>query len=200
MSSSRSVSWYRLILHPADATAPVPDAAGLRATVASLGLLGAPFEFQGEQYFEPGEEFLDLVVFLGCSPVIELQRQDGSDGMPRMDRFCHVRLPPATDAAQLQLGDPAAAPRCPKCRTAIADWREWLTRWRAEPLQPSWRCPACQHAASAADIQWRQAGAVLRTRIELGGVHPYEAVPSESLLSGLERATAQPWKYFYARP
>lgn len=200
MPSAPAVSWYRLILHPADPLAVPAAPEALCETLTALGLVGEPFRYRGDNYFLPGARFLELVVFLGCSPVIELERQDDAAGEPQMTRFCHVRVPPVLAEPGLDLGDPAAAPRCPHCRAPVPDWRERLSHWRARPLAPLWQCPGCGQTASAAQINWRQAGAVVRSRIELAGIHPYEAVPADEFLTGLEQATGQPWKHYYARP
>ena len=200
MPSALEVTWYRLILHPAEPSGPVPEPGALAPVLAQVGLLGPSFSYQGRAYFVPGERFLDLVVFLGCSPVIALECQRDAEGEVHMARFCHVHLPAQRVAPYLHIGDPAAAPRCPHCRVPIRDWREWLPGWQARPLEGNWRCPACGQAASAAQIDWRQAAAVVRSGIELGGIHPYEAVPADELMAALEQATGRSWRYYYARP
>lgn len=200
MPDTLPTPWYRLVLYGADVSAAPVDPAVLFQHLARLGLLGAQFEFGGAPFYLPGERFLDLAVFLGCSPVIELAPQHDGSGAARMEAFCHVRLTPPFTQPRLEIGDPAVAPRCPRCRTAIADWRSQLPAWEAEPLRPQWQCPACGERARAARINWRQGAAVCRSRVELGGIHPYEAVPADELLDCLERASGQPWKYYYARP
>lgn len=200
MSASPPQHWYRLVLHPDDPTAFVEDDSRLRAALYDIGLLGEAFEFQGRQFFQAGPRFAELVVFLGCSPLIELERRDDEHGQPRMDAFCHVQLAAPEPAPRLWVGDPAAVPRCPHCRQAIPDWKEQLAQWRADPLGSTWRCPACGGSAGPAQLNWRQAGGVLRGRIELAGIHLYEAVPSDELLACLGQTGHGSWKYFYARP
>lgn len=200
MSRSAVISWYRLILHPADGGEELPDRDALLSTLHSLGFIGASFRHDDADYFIPGERFLELIVFLGCSPAIETHRQNREDGAPEMNAFCHVHLPAPLVAPALLLGDRDATPRCPGCRTPIADWRDWFARWQAQPTQVQWQCPVCAQKASAAAINWRQAAGVTRSRIEVGGIFPYEAVPSDELLTALQRATGLVWKYFYARP
>ncbi len=197
---SDPVSWYRLILYPGDAALPPVASANLAAVLADTGLAGESFHHRGLNYFLPGERFLDLIVFLGCSPVIELQRQDDEHGEPQMDRFCHIHVAAPLPAPRLHVGDVGSTPRCPSCRAPIAQWQQALSAWQEEPMRASWHCPACGASAAAAQIQWRQAAAVLRCGVELGGIHPFEAIPADELLSALERATSQPWRYYYVRP
>lgn len=200
MSSAPPVSWYRLILHPVDPTTPAAAPGALIAALGGVGLIGEPFQFQGQEYFLPGERFLELVVFLGCSPVIELQRQDDRDGQPEMTRFCHVHVPAAWPTPRLHVGDSGAAPRCPHCRAPIVGWQQQLPDWMAQPLAAIWHCPACGEAASTAQIDWRRAAAVMGSSVELGGIHPYEGVPADELLATLARVTSRPWTHYYARP
>lgn len=189
-----------MVLYGADVSAPGVQPETLRERLAAMALIGSPFQFQGRQYYLPGERFLELVVFLGCSPVIELERQDDAGGDPRMDAFCHIHLPDPSPQPEFELGDAAAAPRCPHCRASIQEWKHLLPQWQAQPVDELWQCPACDRPASAARINWRQAAAVRRSRVELGGIHPYEAVPADELLAGLEQTGSQRWKYYYARP
>lgn len=186
--------WHRLVLHPR-APEQAPSTNALAAALAGVGLLGAELVYRGERYYCAGERFLDLVVFLGCSPVIELAPQTDAAGEPLMAGFCHVHLPPACPAPRLWRGDPRVRPRCPHCREGIADP---LPVPALAPGSAELLCPACGRASAVAALDWRRSAAIACRFVEIGGIYPQEAIPAEGLLTALEAVGAGPWDYFYA--
>jgi hypothetical protein len=72
------LSAYRLLLYP------VQDCdTAIRPVLDKQGMLGNEL---GGGVFSAGENFLDHICFLGCSPDIELEPQTGK-------AFCYVQLP-----------------------------------------------------------------------------------------------------------
>lgn len=187
--------WHRLVLFPR-APHGVADAA-LAAALAEVGLAGPAYRYGTATWFRAGARFLDLVVFLGCSPAIELNPVLDADGVPRMDRFCHVRALETLGAPRLWVGDPRARPRCPRCRATLEQAAEALPRWVAQP-DVAVVCAACGARNAAAELAWRRAAGYARSFVEIGGIHPHEAVPADGLLAALEAAVGGSWDYFYA--
>jgi len=180
-----------LILHPAD-----PDAAmagdTLVAPLRKIGFIGASMDFQGRRHYRPGEDFLQLVTFLGCSPVVSLG-EPGKTG----DEFCHVAVHEPLEAPVLVAGANAKAPRCPACCQADSRWGE--TFRPGHPIGDEWRCPNCGQTAPAESLNWRQSAGIARTFIVVWGIFEGEAVHSQEFLTSLEGAGGGPWTCFYYR-
>ncbi len=175
-----------LILTPKDAAAEPPPVDAVEAALRDVGLISTPLAEPGR--FRVGERFLQLLAFLGCSPVVELDA-DGPNG-------CQVQLRPAGALPEWAGGSNAAVPRCPGCRQRIDDWRDRLPGWRAEPLAP-WSCPGCGRQTAPWALDWRQQGGFGRLFVEVWGIYPGEAVPGDELLEALRGAGGGAWRHFY---
>lgn len=175
----------RLVLTPCDTGASLPAQGELLRLLRELGLAGEQFEWQGEQHCLPGERFLDLISFLGCSPLINIEpTTDGSE-------FCHIVVA-RFDSPRFLAGKNTRQPRCPACKQGMPVWRDWVDT----PLTAH-RCPLCGAELQLAGLNWRRSAAVACAAISIYGVHDSEAVPTELLLTALERHTGQRWTYFY---
>ena len=190
---------HKLILAPVDPDAVPADADGLSTALQRLGLLGAPFPLAGRTHHLPGERFLDLVIFLGCSPVIALAPPPGTPTDPAVHAhaFCHISIWYAGEQPLFVHGRNTTPPRCIKCRRREEHWQALITAWASEAETYRWRCSGCGHQAQPFELDWRQSAGFGRFFIELWGIHPAEAVPSDALLNTLTRSTAAPWSYFY---
>lgn len=91
-----------LVLHPTDPVYAPESIAVIVDALRDVRLLGASYPPGGGHAYLAGEDFLEPVVFLGCSPTVQLEPV--ADG-----RFCHVRLPVPTPVPQFYAG--AALPR-----------------------------------------------------------------------------------------
>jgi hypothetical protein len=178
-----------LLLYPADPAVDPPGTDVLLAALAALGLVGARV---GADAFLPGQALARLVVFAGCSPHLVLEPP--ADG----GAFTQVRLHGPHAAARLLAGDNVAAPRCPACRARIADWRERLAGWMADPATPV-DCPGCGRVHPVSRLDWRGNAAAGRVFVEIGNVFPGEAVPAEALLDALGALGCGPWRYAWVR-
>jgi hypothetical protein len=183
---------YALILHPGDPERRGPGHAPLVAALAGLAFLGERLDCEGGDRFLPGERFLDLIAFLGCSPFVNLAPPEGLEACEALDRFCHIQVRETGDRLLFRRARHAPPPRCPSCRAPAQGW-EALATADAAP----WRCPACGRLAAAHELDWRQAAGIGRLFVEVWGVHPGEAVPGEEVLGTLERTTDCPWRWFY---
>lgn len=197
------MSASHLILLPGEADYPPSRRAALIEALRGLEFLGAamdmPVDMPGHchdetntgvkdgQCYQVGERFLDLLIFMGCSPAV---LTDPSQA--REQGFCHVYVPPAAPAPVFLAGEPLRAPRCPACAVPVPDWR---TRLWGGPFA----CPDCgEHNAPPYWIWGRRAGWA-RAWIEVHGVFDGEAVPGEELMRALSAPDGVQWRYLYGR-
>jgi hypothetical protein len=190
VSSSRHTG--HLLLAAADPEQE-PPTAPLLDHLHRTGLLGPPLDAGGGQHFLIGQAFLQLITFMGCSPLLELEPPP--DGGP----FCHLRIDGPWPAPQLRHGRNTRGPRCAACRTRFADWRELLPRWLERPMETSVQCPRCGHYQRPLDLTWRREAGFGRWFLVVEDVFPGEAVPVPALLEGLAGVTGGAWHYFYVR-
>ena len=176
---------YKLVLYPAVPEFTQLDSDVIITALKKCGLISAVMH---ENTFLPGDTFIELLSFLGCSPNIVLKPSDG-------DHFCHVRIKPVLADVHCLGHIATAIPRCPRCKHKLADWQQ----------TPDWQlgatactCPACHINTAMQNLDWKQACAYGRMAIDILNIHPFEAVPSESLLTILQTVTNVEWNYCYA--
>lgn len=154
-----------------------------------LGLIAGPLPDADDRWFA-GEDFLEHVMFMGCSPHIEFEPQ--GDNL----RFCHVRIPDSTTKPTISRDPRSPAPRCAACNQGLEDWFSGLTNDAACALPPT--CPHCDHMLSIEKIRWRKRSALSLSRIEIWNIFEREAVPSEGLLRRLLDSSGVHWTISYA--
>ncbi len=181
-----------LILHPKDPFA-APDRDAIVTRLEGLGFIADRFDFEGRPHLRPGDEFLHLLTFLGCSPVVAL----GAPGVTG-EEFAHVAIEESTPEPLFLAGENVKTPRCPSCGYRDEAWRTHLPTWSAAPHH-LWQCPECAAQHPFPDLRWRQCAGFGRLFIRIWGVFEGEAVPGEHLMTALEQLTGAPWKYFYLR-
>ena len=162
-----------------------PDSAGeVARLLGGMGLTGAA-QADDALLFDAGEQFLALVMFLGCSPQVSLDAQAAADGQP----VCRVRLHEAP-AVRLLASRPAPALRCPACRAPQScpdpvAYDRVLT------------CAACAESFPLHRLDWRRGAGFGCFFVEIENIFPHEAVPADGLMSGLEAFSGARWQYFY---
>ena len=75
-----------LLLHAADPRWQPKDTESLVRTSHELGLIGARWASEHADEFRAGERFLRLVMFLGCSPQVVLERELAEAGQQVCDK------------------------------------------------------------------------------------------------------------------
>ncbi|MEZ5542565.1 MAG: hypothetical protein R3F42_11045 [Pseudomonadota bacterium] len=194
-----SVTAYKLLLYPhAPDSAPVATAT-LAAALQAIGFIAGAVAVPDGVFYPAGERFLQLLVFLGCSPAIELEPPADPAALAAArasGAFCHVYLTAAT-TLQFRADRRAPAPRCPACRQPEADWRALVERWRHDPAASAWTCRSCRHRGRLSDLHFRKTAAFSRTWVEVRGIHPAEAVPTGDLLACLQDCGGGHWQYGY---
>ena len=191
---------HKLVIHPAQVDSPVVDTAALVSLLQTIGLVAAPTCNNPAFGYRAGEQFLQLVTFLGCSPAIELEPPLDPDECARAcanGSLCHIRLSPAQDRIRFRADSRLPAPRCPQCRKAENRWAELIERWHADSRLNQWECPECGYQGRLFDLNFRHRGAFGRSFIDIWGIHPAEAVPGETLLTTLGELSGGDWKYMY---
>jgi hypothetical protein len=193
------VTAYKLLLHPDDPDRTPPGAETLAAGLQELGFIGAPVALAHGVFYPTGENFLQLLTFLGCSPAIELDPPADPAALEaarRRGSFVHVYV---ESGPQLRLrADPRTPPpRCPACRQPDADWSDAVDAWREDPAALAWTCPHCGYTGRLTDLRFRRTAAFARAWIEVRGIHPSEAVPNNALIARLRALAGCDWRYLY---
>jgi hypothetical protein len=170
----------RLLLYSKSAQPATHSASSLLDPLRDIGLIANACTERAGDYL-PGEAFVNLVSFLGCSPDIALTPDDG-------EHYCFIRLHDSTLSPHLYQGINTRAPRCSHCQQAMADWLE---------CEKQDYCDRCSLADRISGWQWRRQGALSCWVIELMNIYPHEAVPSSQLLTFLETASGVEWGYAY---
>ncbi|MFO7592931.1 MAG: hypothetical protein R6X15_02655 [Pseudomonadota bacterium] len=182
-----------LYLCPKDFNTVPEDRPALLEALEQAGFIAERFSFDGEEHFRPGEEFLTLITFLGCSPVISLG-EPGKTG----DEFCHIAFEGPHKNPYFVAGDNMKIPRCPGCGHRFESWREMIDKWQQSP-ETTLVCPDCGRELNATELRWRKCAGFGRFFIKVWGIFESEAVPNPNLLSILEKSTGTPWQHFYVR-
>ncbi len=188
---------YRLVLHPQDANF-APESIGLiREVLFDAGFIAkdsankAAPEQDGER-FPVGEQFLQLLTFMGCSPNINLSPQHEGD-----QDFCHIKLSAPTGVPRFRRHDGNIFARCPECGRRDPDWAVHIERWETDKSANQYHCPHCANDMSLYDLRWRQQAGFARFFIDVFSIFPQEGIPTENLLGRLQKACEQPWIYFF---
>ena len=193
---------HKLLLHPADPQCPAVATDVLAKSLQSIGMIGEPVRLKTETIYPVGEQFLQLITFLGCSPMIELElpadaesREAGS----RDGRFCHVSLSGSGGELQFRADAHKTEARCPSCRKPDPQWREWINAWQTDQQQLHWACTVCDYTGQITDLNFRKHAGFGRNFIEIRGIYPSEAIPGEALLASLQTLTGCNWNTLYIK-
>ena len=176
-----------LFICPEQPEAQYPAITAIEQLLRNKGLID---QLQENGSYLCGENFTQLITFMGCSPYLVFEPpSDGSD------KYCHIKIH-HSPSIQLLTGQQTAPPRCPKCRYRIADWKSLLKDWTIKPAA-SWHCSNCENTSLAYQLDWRQSGGAGQLFIEIKNIFPGEAVPVDSLLKDLQDLSGLKWRYFY---
>ena len=170
-----------------------PEQADLRVSQKSLismlnttGLLGAA---ETDTRFRPGNAFLELICFLGCSPNVALSPNQDNDP------YCTIEVAASQDQIRCQFASNTRAPKCPVCRTNLS---QLLCD---EMLKPCYlqNCPECQTELDLTTLNWRKSAVFAQSWIEINNIFEAEAVPHDDLMQYLKKETGAVWKVAYLR-
>ncbi|MGI9321350.1 MAG: hypothetical protein ACR2O5_08050 [Thiogranum sp.] len=174
-----------LLLHADDPLWQPADPDSLADALRHLGLIGPFTASEHVAEFQAGEQFLRLVMFLGCSPQVVLDPDLAEQGQV----VCRIRLLNYGEVTFLT-GKSMPAVRCTKCRAAV-------DLSSGGSFEARYRCQQCGNESRVSDLDWRQSAGFGRCFVELNGIYPQEAVPSDKLLNALHAYSNRNWRYFY---
>ena len=176
-----------LMLYPVNAAWAPQRVEDFESRLHTIGLTGNALPEKCGPGFLVGEKFLSLVAFMGCAPAINLQPDvDNPD-----PEYCAVRIKPIHESPDFLIASRHSLPRCPLCRAVVAvDTNKLL----AEALVT---CERCTEQTSVYALNWRRGAGYARCFVEITGVYPQEALPTEALLNALQEISKCEWRYFY---
>lgn len=169
-----------LVLYPTNSKWAPDDLAAFAEQLRQTGLTGKRHR---PGLFSAGPAYLEMIVYLGCSPQIALGETETATT---------IRLNGPFDMPEL-ITVANARPRCRSCRQTL-DLKKTLG-WADETVT----CLHCNTSSYAVKLDWRRKAGFARFFIEISNVFESEAVPSDGLLEKLEHLTGQTWDYFYWR-
>jgi hypothetical protein len=111
----------------------------------------------------------------------------------------HVSLLETTNDPSFLGASNTQPPVCPGCESGLADWTAQLGEWHLNKRRYLWACSKCGRRSPVEELDWGATGGVARYSLDLWNIQQNEAAPSMELMSCLERATFESWRYFYYR-
>ncbi|VAX13159.1 hypothetical protein MNBD_GAMMA24-2560 [hydrothermal vent metagenome] len=190
---------HRLVLHPQNADYTPDSSETIRETLQKTGFIAEPCRLSDgqtastDQDFLVGEQFLQMLTFMGCSPNINLAPQHEGDR-----DYCHIVLSPVYAQVHFRSHERDVFARCPKCGRRDANWPALIERWQRNSTLKKYVCPHCYESMSLYDLRWRQMAGFGRFFIDVLSIFPQEGIPTSQLMSALENVSAQPWTYFFS--
>ena len=174
-----------LYLHPANPLWQPAASNSVSSALRESGLTGPLVAKTTADEYLAGDRFMERVMFLGCSPQLALDPVQSADGQ----QLCCIRLHNFREVNFLCTGRRPAV-RCGTCRANAG---------LSEPdyYDAVYRCGKCGRESLYSDLDWRKGAGFSQYFIEIRGVYPHEAVPSDALLNRLNTLSDCHWKYFY---
>jgi hypothetical protein len=191
----------KLLLLPASPDTTAIAADRLAHELQAIGLIGEWMPRGTGGFYPAGEQFLQLVTFLGCSPAIELEPPGNLQELQKAStegRFCHVFIE-SGEQLRFRYDSQTRTPRCPQCRNPVPDWALRLQAWQDGKQGLDWSCQSCGFSGHLTDLVFRKTAGFGRTFLEIRGIYPSEAVPGPALLNTLAALTGEPWTTIYLR-
>ena len=188
------MSITRLVMYPDDNTFIPQGRDDIQQVLKEIEFIGDTLPSNDDRLrFLIGEQFLNFVTFLGCSPAIEIEPLADGD-----EDFCHVHISPLYQQLEFVADAAGKGPRCPQCRHEEKNWQNLVENWQVDSsLQ--YQCPECQQVTDVLKLNWKKSAVAAHVFIEVYSVFPNEAVLADKVLSVLGKATGVTWKYFYSR-
>lgn len=138
----------------------------------------------------PGEHFMRLLTFVGCSPAV------GSGNQENAYNNYSVEIVSSAENKILISGNRVRSPFCPKCGVHKKEMLAAETI-RLQENKPVWACPECGVLVPIENINWRKKLAVASHYITVNGVFEGEVIPADKFLDDLGRETGIAWSYCY---
>ena len=140
-----------LIIHPDDPAWSPDKTETIVSSLKDIGLVAETIPNVEHTYYV-GDNFLELIAFMGCSPNINLTPQDNAD------KFCCIKLIEKPDITALT-GQHTHAPHCPHCKKPVKNWSNTIT-------DSTLQCSSCGEISSPWEYNWRKSAGFGRFFIE----------------------------------
>ncbi len=174
----------KLIFFPNSIHATVSTQTLLQSLINSEFIISDAHE---KNHYLPGERFLSLITFLGCSPNINL--------FPTADKnHCFISFIEPSEQASCIGHTSTVNPKCPACKKRIANWK--IPDWKSPKRICA--CDKCQQQTPYAELNWKQECGFARCGFVVNHIYPHEAVPTDHLLGALKQACGFEWSYCYS--
>jgi hypothetical protein len=145
----------------------------------------------GRQRYSTGAEFMQKLVFTGCSPSVNSALEDADYNQ------YDIELPISREVPGLITGDLNRAPICPRCNKVP---EKYLNETRIIiDSRIRWLCPECDTPTPVDQLDWKRRACIASSMIIINGVHEGEAVPLDELLTDLQSYSGVSWSYCYCR-
>ncbi len=154
-----------------------------------IGLISAINAPTNTVVFPTGLQFNNLVSFVGCSPILNLDSEQAENefGLAKIE----IEIPQASNEEYFLFGENTRAPKCPICSTTINAWRSNLT------TDYLIRCSHCNSDIDLKNLAWGKYAAYTCFYIAINGIYQREAIPLDSFLKSLELVFNAEVKYCY---
>ena len=163
------------------------------AQCREIQLISNPASNLGRNHFNVGNDFLEKIIFMGCSPYLKM--------LPDNDRdidYCSVYIPDKEENITFITSTNNQGPRCPICRKLITNdselWKDWVIGNENKNIT----CNHCDTSTYIKNLDWRKNAGVVNFALRISNIFPKEAIPTDLLLNQLNEITGVGWKYFYA--
>jgi len=186
-------SIHKLVLHPCSAAYAPPSWSTIKAALREIGFVGDKFGASQESNYYVGDNFLQLVTFMGCSPAIDVSPQSENTA-----GACYVQFKLMTDIQFRYTHQYEVRAQCPRCGGHVASWREYIDSWRNDSNMTQFVCEKCENSGSIFSLGWRKRAGFACLFIDIYNIYPQEGIPTEQLLTVLEETTQQKWTYFFS--
>ena len=193
---------HKLLLTPEDLDCEGISTRMLARSLQEIQLIGTAIHLKHETIYPTGERFLQLITFLGCSPMIELEPPKEPERVESASRdglFCNIHLSGSDAGLQFRADKLTQAPRCPHCRQPEPNWQELVDRWRDDNHALDWQCHACGHKDRLTGLNFRKQAGFGCAFVEIRGIYPSEAVPGEALHNCLHKLSGCDWRIMYIK-
>ncbi len=157
------------------------------------GLLGQASTNLGSNHYLVGDNFLQYVTFMGCSPYLKVYPEHEHD-----TDYCSAYIPDSSLTVRFVAGQQVTVPRCPLCKKAIPAGNDMLDTWMKDHTNKAIQCPHCNKTSMLYELDWRKNAGFFNFAIAISNIFPKEAIPGQALLDWLHSLTGCEWAYFYA--
>ncbi len=146
---------------------------------------------QSDHFYVIGEKFNHLLMFMGCSPTIHGSEDTGAGSDNAATRVAVQIL--SFEHKIFYCAKERLKFCCRVCKKYASVPR--VNHFIQESSHFS--CPHCHQSYAYEQFNWRKQAAVGKQFIQIHGIFPSEAIPSDRLLTLLQQLNQSPWFYCY---